>query len=150
MNIQFREVDPFNLWIWWEFPQPPTPEQRHYLEEIVSSWFLLGKLGGFNAENLPIQEQGYDLNFFPYATQTNDRALLAVMHNMGDVEYQGNWARCWFDLGTSDGFALDVLLNVLQQFSQEYVPLKQVIVGGVNPDWPVAPGEPESPLYGHF
>ena len=150
MNIQFREVDVFNLWVWLEFPQPPTQEQRQYLEEIFSSWFLLGKLGGFNAENLQIQEQGYDLNFFPYNTQIGEEAFLAVMHNMGDVEYQDRWARCWFDLGTSDGLALDVLLNTLRQFSREYVPLKTVIIGGVNPDWPVEPFEPESPLNGNF
>ena len=27
--------------------------------------------------------------------------------NMGQVEYEGNWARCWVDLGTSDGISLD-------------------------------------------
>ncbi|MEN9216121.1 MAG: DUF3531 family protein [Gloeomargarita sp. HHBFW_bins_162] len=150
MNIQFREVDVFNLWIWLEFPQPPTEQERQYVEEIFSSWFLLGKLGGFNAENLQIQEQGYDLNFFPYSPETSESAFLAVMHNMGDVEYKENWARCWFDLGTSDGLALDVLLNVLRQFSQEYVPLKTVIIGGVNSDWPVEHCEPESPLNGNF
>ncbi|APB32569.1 hypothetical protein GlitD10_0268 [Gloeomargarita lithophora Alchichica-D10] len=150
MNIQFREVDTFNLWIWVEFPQPPTQEEQQYLEEIFSSWFLLGKLGGFNAENLPVQDQGYDLNFFPYDTETSDDAFLAVMHNMGEVEYQDHWARCWFDLGTSDGLALDILLNVLRQFDQEYVPLKTVIIGGVNPDWPVDHFEPESPLADDF
>ncbi|WP_247215556.1 DUF3531 family protein [Synechococcus sp. C9] len=150
MNIQFREVDTFNLWIWVEFPQPPTQEQKEYLQEIFSSWFLLGKLGGFNAENLQVHDQGYDLNFFPYDAQISDEAFLAVMHNMGEVEYQDGWARCWFDLGTSDGIALDILLNVLRQFNREYVPLKTVIVGGVNPDWPVDHFEPESPLQGQF
>ncbi len=150
MNIQFREVDSFNLWLWWEFPQPPTQQERHYLEEIISSWFLLGKLGGFNAENLQVQDQGYDLNFFPYDSETSESAFLAVMHNMGEVEYQNNWARCWFDLGTSDGLALDILVNVLRRFSQEYVPLQTMVIGGVNPDWPVDHFEPESPLHGNF
>ncbi|MCS7225561.1 MAG: DUF3531 family protein [Gloeomargarita sp. SKYB31] len=149
MKVQFREVDVFNLWIWVEFAQPPDTQARQYLEEIFSSWFLLGKLGGFNAENLQVQEQGYDLNFFPYDNQAGDKAMQAVMHNMGDVEYRDNWARCWFDLGTSDGLALDVLINALRQFSREYVPLKTVIIGGVNPDWPVERGEPPSPLLGY-
>lgn len=148
MNVQFREVDVFNLWLWFEFAKPPDVRARQYLEEILSSWFLLGKLGGFNAENLQVQEQGYDLNFFPYDNQTADRTLQAVMHNMGEVEYRDRWARCWFDLGTSDGLALDVLINALRQFSREYVPLKTVIIGGVNPDWPVERGEP-SPLLGY-
>ena len=122
MNIQFREVDTFNLWIWVEFPQPPTQEQKEYLEEIFSSWFLLGKLGGFNAENLQVHDQGYDLNFFPYDAQISDEAFLAVMHNMGEVEYQDGWARCWFDLGTSDGIALDILLNVFRNLTGNMYP----------------------------
>jgi len=72
------------------------------------------------------------------------------MHNMGEVEYKDCWARCWFDLGTSDGIALDILLNTLRQFDREYVPLKTVIIGGVNPDWAVDHFEPESPLDGNF
>ena len=59
------------------------------------------------------------------------------MHNMGEVEYRGIWARCWFDLGTSDAIALDVLINALRQFSREYVAITSLIIGGENPDWPI-------------
>jgi len=65
-----------------------------------------------------------------------ERSLQAPMHNMGEVEYQGTWARCWFDLGTSDAIALDVLLNALKGFNREYVALERVIFGGENEDWP--------------
>ncbi|KAG6601077.1 hypothetical protein SDJN03_06310, partial [Cucurbita argyrosperma subsp. sororia] len=32
-------------------------------------------------------------------------------HDISDVEFQDNWGRVWVDLGTSDYFAIDVLLN---------------------------------------
>ena len=66
-----------------------------------------------------------------------DDTLVSLMHNMSAVEYEGIWARCWFDLGTSDAIALDILLNALKQFSADYVAIVQVIVGGENEDWPI-------------
>lgn len=47
------------------------------------------------------------------------------------------WGRCWFDLGTSDLIALDILINSLHQLCKEYVGLKRLIIGGENEDWPV-------------
>jgi hypothetical protein len=32
---------------------------------------------------------------------------------------------------------LDILINALQGCSEEYVGIKQLIIGGVNEDWPV-------------
>jgi hypothetical protein len=64
-----------------------------------------------------------------------DNSMMALMHNMGEIEYEGVWARCWFDLGTSDAFALDVLINTFRQLSQEYVTIEKIIIGGENEDW---------------
>jgi hypothetical protein len=61
----------------------------------------------------------------------------ALMHNMGQLEYQEEWARCWLDLGTSDGIGLDVLINALKQLNSDVVQLDQLLIGGVNEDWPV-------------
>jgi hypothetical protein len=44
------------------------------------------------------------------------------------------WGR-WFDLGTSDAIALDVLITSLRQFSKDYVVLESLIIGGENEDW---------------
>src|SRR5512147_687557 len=121
MEIQFREFDPFNVWIWIEFSLVPSEMEKQYLEEVFDSWFFLGKLGGFNAENLQVQDVGLDISYMEYDQSMADDSLLALMHNMGDVEYEDNWARCWFDLGTSDAIALDVLINAFRQFSKDYV-----------------------------
>lgn len=144
MHVEFREFDPFNLWLWLEFSTIPSLQEKQYLEEVFDSWFFLGKLGGFNAENLQVQEVGLDLSYMDYDQAAADRSLMALMHNMGELEYQGVWARCWFDLGTSDAIALDVLINALQQLSQDYVGLERLIVGGQNEDWPVADSQSQS------
>ena len=144
MQVDFRECDFFNLWIWLKFETVPSDAEKQYIEEVFSSWFFLGKLGGFNAENLQVQDTGLDISYLSYDQEQLGDAMLSVMHNMAELEYEGLWARCWFDLGTSDALAIDVLINALQQLSREYVALEQCIIGGENPDWPIpGSGEPE-------
>ena len=55
MHVEFRECDFFNLWIWLRFETVPSSLEQQYIDEVFSSWFFLGKLGGFNAENLQVQ-----------------------------------------------------------------------------------------------
>jgi len=141
MQIQFREFNPFDLWMWLEFSTVPSNSEKQYVEEVFNSWFYLGKLGAFNAENLQVQDTGLDLSYMNYEEQVVDNSLMALMHNMGAFEYEGTWARCWFDLGTSDAIALDVLLNALKQLSQEYVSIVGLIIGGENEDWPIEDSE---------
>ncbi|MBF2097476.1 MAG: DUF3531 family protein [Gloeomargaritaceae cyanobacterium C42_A2020_066] len=146
MQVQFREVNPFDLWVWVQFADFPGEMERQYLEEVFNAWYLLGKLGGFNAENLQIQEQGADLSYAPYDSDSAGRCLTALMHNMGEWEYQGRWGRCWFDLGTSDALAVDVLINTLTRLDQEYVEMDTLIIGGENADWPVDRSDATSDL----
>ncbi|HTL88862.1 MAG TPA: DUF3531 family protein [Leptolyngbya sp.] len=137
MLIQFREFDPFNVWIWVEFSTVPSEMEKQYVEEVFSSWFFLGKLGGFNAENLQVQDMGLEVSYMPYDESTADESMMAVMHNMSDFEYEGYWGRCWFDLGTTDAIALDILVNSLRQLSKDFVTIERVIIGGENADWRV-------------
>ena len=51
MYIIFREVDPFNCWIWIRFSESPTQDEKNYLDGVFDSWYVLGRLGGFNSEN---------------------------------------------------------------------------------------------------
>ncbi|MEQ9484240.1 DUF3531 family protein [Coleofasciculus sp. F4-SAH-05] len=137
MQVEFREYNPFDVWIWLEFATVPSPMEKDYIEELFNSWFYLGKLGGFDAENLQVQETGVDISYMDYDHRETDSTLMALMHNQGDFDYQGTWGRCWFDLGTSDAIALDVLINALKQLSKEYVHIERVIIGGENEDWPI-------------
>ncbi len=137
MHVLFREYDPFDLWIWLEFSTVPSPMEKEYVEEAFNSWFFLGKLGGFDAENLQVQDVGIDISYMEYNEKTADVSLMALMHNKGDFEYQGAWGRCWFDLGTSDAIALDILINALRQLSKEYVSIERLVIGGDNEDWSI-------------
>lgn len=141
MQVQFREFNPFDLWMWLEFSTVPSDMEKRYVEEVFNSWFYLGKLGGFNAENIQVQEVGLDISYMNYDEQVAENSLMALMHNMGEFEYEGTWARCWFDLGTSDAIALDILINALKQLSQEYVNIERLYIGGENDDWSVEDSE---------
>jgi hypothetical protein len=137
MKVEFRECDFFDLWIWLEFSTSPSAMERQYVEEVFDSWFLLGKLGGFNAENLQVQDTGLDISYMDYDQEQADHSFMALMHNMSEFEYEGTWARCWFDLGTSDAIAIDILINALEQLNKDYVTIERLIIGGENPDWKI-------------
>jgi hypothetical protein len=143
MDVRFREVDPFSCWIWIRFAHPPGEGERGYVETVFDSWFFLGKLGGFNAESLQVQEAGVDLSWFAYDSEPATPPLPALMHAMAAMEYQASWARCWVDLGTSDALGLDVLINALRQLDTDVVEIEELVIGGVNEDWPIET-EPEA------
>ena len=137
MRVRFREVDPFNCWVWLRFSEIPSQGERNYVDGIFDSWYVLGRLGGFNAESLQVHEEGDELSWMNYETEETTGVMPALMHNMGQMEYEQDWARCWIDLGTSDGIALDVLINALRQLDSDVVQLEELLIGGVNDDWPV-------------
>ena len=137
MEIRFREVDPFNCWLWIRFSEPPSQGERNYVDGVFDSWYVIGRLGGFNAENLQVNDAGSDLSWMAYDNDGAESAMPALMHNMGQLEYQNDWGRCWVDLGTSDGVAIDVLINALRQLDSDVVQIEELVVGGVNDDWPV-------------
>ena len=137
MEVQFREFNPFDLWIWLEFPTVPSRMEQQYIEELLDSWFYLGKLGGYNAENLSVQDTGVEISYMEYDVSGLENALMSPMHNMGDIEYLGVWGRCRVDLGTSDLIAIDILINSMNQLSYELVQFNKLIIGGENKDWEV-------------
>lgn len=146
MQVQFREFNPFDLWIWLEFSTVPSQMEKEYVEEVFNSWFLLGKLGGFDAENLQVQDVGLDISYMDYDEQIADNSMMALMHNKSEFDYQGTWGRCWFDLGTSDAIAIDVLINALKQLAKEYVAIERLVIGGENEDWSIG-GDSRSLFY---
>jgi Protein of unknown function (DUF3531) len=125
MQVEFREFDPFDVWLWIEFPLQPSDRERQFIEEVFDSWFYLGKLGAFNAESLQVQDTGLEISYMTYDSDRADESMMALMHNQGEFEYERNWGRCWLDLGTSDALALD------------YVQIERLIIGGENDDWKV-------------
>lgn len=139
MRVTFREVDPFDLWVWARIPANVSSEDKELLGEVLKAWFILGKLGGFNSLKLHVQRHAdagpTSVSNMAY-TDDESEGDAALFHAMGDCEFKDNWMRCWcaamggckmplaeapcrFDLGTSDELALDVLINSLRTFSKE-------------------------------
>eukprot|EP00899_Mesostigma_viride_P013243 jgi/Mesvir1/2191/Mv16695-RA.1 len=135
MKVSFREYDPFDLVIWWQFYSIPSEKEMELFEEVVKSWFVIGKLGGYNADNLQVMDKEAEVSGMEYDNETARNLEPAMFLNMGDFEYQGDWARCWFNLATADQIAMDILINAMTTFSVSHVGLKQMVVGGVNQDW---------------
>lgn len=52
--VAFREVDPFDLTLWLELAAPLTATERDLLGSALKSWFVVGKLGGYNAANMQV------------------------------------------------------------------------------------------------
>ena len=137
MKVCFREVDPFNCWIWLRFQNVPSQAERDYIDGVFDSWYVIGRLGGFNAANLQSQEEGSDLSWMNYDNEEAANVLPSLMHNIGQLEYQGEWSCCWVDLGTCDPLPIDVLINALHQIHVDFVQIEELWIGGVNQDWAV-------------
>ena len=138
-EISFRAVDPFDLWVWIEFYSPPSASELEMAQEVVNSWFMLGRLGAYNSANLQVlysgSGAGAELEYD--AGEASGNGLTSTMHDMAAVESNGPWVRFWVDMGTSDELAIDILLNAFITFSREHVGVRQIVVGGQNDDWAV-------------
>ncbi|KAG2429274.1 hypothetical protein HXX76_011042 [Chlamydomonas incerta] len=144
-RISFRAISPLGLWVWLEFAGgPPTSGEQELLEGVLRSWFAVGKLGGYNSQNLQVyQNADDDQSFFEYDNDelgAGENRMASYMHDLGDIQYQDNWARVWIDLGTADELSLDVLLNTLVGFSAQMCALTAITLGGANEDWPLPEG----------
>lgn len=40
--------------LWFELYRPPSPREAELLEEVLASWFMMGRLGAYNAQNLQV------------------------------------------------------------------------------------------------
>ncbi|GJT59028.1 hypothetical protein Tco_1002561 [Tanacetum coccineum] len=87
-------------------------------DEEIKSWYLMGRLGAYNSSNLQwpfiLQLANTSMEYNPlYDADKGFNVMPSSFHDVGDVEFQDNWGRVWVDIGTSDYFTLDVLLNCL-------------------------------------
>jgi hypothetical protein len=119
-TVVFRDVDTFDLWLWFEFADPSTggprrsaasaapvavtPRERDALDALLRAWFVLGKMGGFDASNMQAsQAVAGDVSFLSYeqppsagggaAGGGGGPRISAAMHAMGPLEVRGSWAR---------------------------------------------------------
>eukprot|EP00475_Leptophrys_vorax_P025745 TRINITY_DN36013_c0_g2_i1.p1 TRINITY_DN36013_c0_g2~~TRINITY_DN36013_c0_g2_i1.p1 ORF type:complete len:166 (-),score=20.15 TRINITY_DN36013_c0_g2_i1:58-513(-) len=143
MQVSIKEVDPFDLRIWFELHKAPEDEELETLGSVIRAWYVVGKLGGYNSANLQLMEADASAKY-QYSVDTSAQALPAAMHNIGELEFQDNLGRIWLDMGTADMLAIDVLLNSLNALSADHIGIKRVIVGGKRmDDWEEGMTRPE-------
>ncbi|KAK3155722.1 hypothetical protein QOZ80_2BG0206740 [Eleusine coracana subsp. coracana] len=127
-KVSFRDFHPLNSFIWFELFGEPTDRDVDLLGGVIQAWYVMGRLGAYNSSNLQLANSM--MEFDPsYDSEEASAVMPSSFHDIGDVEFQDNWARVWVDLGTSDYLGLDVLLNCLTQLSSEHLGTKQVILG---------------------
>ncbi|XP_038971051.1 uncharacterized protein LOC103718539 [Phoenix dactylifera] len=128
-KVSFRDFNPLDSYIWFELYGAPSDRDVDLLGSVIQSWYVMGRLGAFNSSNLQLANSSMDYNPL-YDFDKAARVMPSSFHDIGDVEFQDNWGRVWVDLGTSDFFAVDVLLNCFTVLSSEYLGIQQVVFGG--------------------
>ncbi|CAL1390215.1 unnamed protein product [Linum trigynum] len=142
-KVSFRDFNPIDSYIWFEFLGSPTDRDVDLFGSVVQSWYVMGRLGSFNSSNLQLGNSSMEYDPL-YDVEKGFQVMPSSFHDIGDVEFQDNWGRVWVDLGTSDFFAIDVLLNCLTVLSSEYLGIQQVVFGGRKMgDWEEGMTNPE-------
>ncbi|XP_057813037.1 uncharacterized protein LOC131027081 isoform X2 [Cryptomeria japonica] len=118
MNVSFRDFNPTDSYIWIELYGVPSDKHIDFIGNTIRSWYVLGRLGGFNSTNMQLTQLGITAKL-RYNEDQASKALTSSLHDISDVEFQDNLARFWIDMGTSDVLALDILINSLIGLSAE-------------------------------
>ncbi|KAI4358073.1 hypothetical protein L6164_001977 [Bauhinia variegata] len=142
-KVSFRDFNPVDSYIWFELYGSPSDRDVNLIGSAVQSWYVMGRLGAFNSSNL--QLANLSMEYDPlYDAEKGFKVMPSSFHDISDIEFQDNWGRVWVDLGTSDYFAIDVLLNCLTVLSSEYLGIQQVVFGGrCMGDWEEGMTNPE-------
>ncbi|XP_028122839.1 uncharacterized protein LOC114319960 isoform X1 [Camellia sinensis] len=128
-KVSFRDFNPVDSYIWFELYGSPSDRDVDLLGSVIQSWYAMGRLGAFNSSNLQLANAAM-VQYPLYDADKGFKVMPSSFHDISDVEFQDNWGRVWVDLGTSDFFAIDVLLNCLTLLSSEYLGIQQVVFGG--------------------
>ncbi|XAR71163.1 hypothetical protein NMG60_11028297 [Bertholletia excelsa] len=128
-KVSFRDFNPVDSYIWFELYGSPSDRDVDLIGSVIQAWYVMGRLGAFNSSNLQLANSSMEYNPL-YDADQGFEVMPSSFHDISDVEFQDNWGRFWVDLGTSDFFAIDVLLNCLTVLSSEYLGIQQVVFGG--------------------
>ncbi|XP_022725917.1 uncharacterized protein LOC111282190 [Durio zibethinus] len=128
-KVSFRDFNPLDSYIWFELYGPPSDREVNLIGSVIQSWYLMGRLGAFNSSNLQLANSSMEYDPL-YDADKGFKVMPSSFHDISDVEFQDNWGRVWVDLGTSDFFAIDILLNCMTVLSADYLGIQQIVFGG--------------------
>ncbi|XP_031502857.2 uncharacterized protein LOC116265973 [Nymphaea colorata] len=142
-KVSFRDFNLTDSYIWFELYGAPSDRDVDLIGSVIQSWYVMGRLGAFNSSNLQLASASMDYDPL-YDADKGATVMPSSFHDISDVEFQDNWGRVWVDLGTSDYFAIDVLLNCFTVLSSEYLGIQQVVFGGQKiGDWEEGMTDPD-------
>ncbi|KAE8721857.1 alpha-galactosidase-like [Hibiscus syriacus] len=128
-KVSFRDFNPLDSYIWFELYGSPSDREVNLIGSVIQSWYVMGRLGAFNSSNLQLATASMEYDPI-YDADKGFNVMPSSFHDIGDVEFQDNWGRVWVDLGTSDFFPIDVLLNCMTVLSANYLGIQQIVFGG--------------------
>ncbi|XWS39642.1 hypothetical protein CRYUN_Cryun18bG0072500 [Craigia yunnanensis] len=128
-KVSFRDFNPLDSYIWFELYGAPSDREVDLIGSVIQSWYVMGRLGAFNSSNLQLANSSMEYDPL-YDADKSFKVMPSSFHDISDVEFQDNWGRVWVDLGTSDFFSIDVLLNCMTVLSADYLGIQQIVFGG--------------------
>lgn len=142
-KVSFRDFNPLDSYIWIELYGAPSDQEVDLLGSVIRAWYVMGRMGAFNSSNLQLANSSIEYNPL-YDADKGFQVMPSSFHDISDIEFQDNWGRIWVDLGTSDFFSIDVLLNCLTVLSSDYLGIQQIVFGGRRMgDWEEGMKNPE-------
>ncbi|GLT29206.1 hypothetical protein SLA2020_040870 [Shorea laevis] len=142
-KVSFRDFNPLDSYIWFELYGSPSNQEVDLLGSVIQAWYVMGRLGAFNSSNLQLANSSMECNPL-YDADQGFKVMPSSFHDISDIEFQDSWGRFWVDLGTSDFFSIDVLLNCLTVLSSDYLGIQQIVFGGRRMgDWEEGMTNPE-------
>lgn len=128
-KVSFRDFNPLDSYIWFELYGSPSDQEVNLIGSAIQSWYVMGRSGAFNSSNLQLANSSMEYDPL-YDAEKGFKVMPSSFHDISDVEFQDNWGRVWVDLGTSDFFSIDVLLNCMTVLSSDYLGIQQIVFGG--------------------
>jgi Protein of unknown function (DUF3531) len=79
---------------WLEMAARPSTKEVALVEQVIASWFLIGKMGGYNAMNLQVHNAAdSDVSYLNYEQGRDDDVFLAHYHELSELQHRGDWIR---------------------------------------------------------
>ncbi|CAK7323802.1 unnamed protein product [Dovyalis caffra] len=94
-KVSFRDFNPIDSYIWFEFYGSPSDQDVDLIGTVIQSWYLMGRLGGFNSSNLQLANSSMEYDPL-YDADKGFKVMPSSFHDISDVEFQDNWGRVVF------------------------------------------------------
>lgn len=74
----------------------PSKKEVELVEQVVAAWFLIGKVGGYNAMNLQVHaavDSPETVSHLRYRQVDDAEVFLSHYHELSELQQRGDWIR---------------------------------------------------------